>query len=186
MLRSSLLLSLFVCGVHALLCDSIAPASVPDDDFEADVWPGIDKILACTARESVMACLPDMKEGDYSLLSPQQRGILYRSLAGTDVELIRAVLWALPTLGDEQALPYLQALALGQGMLEGNEEIRRAAQECLPLLQANLARKRSPQTLLRASSVSATKSEELLHPAQDVGESEAQQLLRAHVSDGPV
>jgi hypothetical protein len=152
----------------------------------ADVWPGIHKILVCTARESVIACLSDMKEGDSSPLSLQQRGVLYRSLAGTDVELIRAVLQALPSIGDEQALPYVQALALGTGKLKGNEAIRMAAQGCLPLLQANLALKLSPQTLLRASSVSDTKSEELLHPAQDVGASEAQQLLRAHVSDGPV
>lgn len=155
------------------------------DIYPSQMWLGNDyKAFTKAARDAVIACLPDVTDEDASLFSEEQRRVLYCILTGADAPLILAVLQALPYVGNEQAIPYVKSLASGRSAkLNGNDQIVAGAQQCLLLLEENLAKKRTPQTLLRAADGPKTKTAELLHPTQNVGVTETQQLLRPNVSD---
>lgn len=66
---------------------------------------------------------------------------------------------------------------------KANPDIIRAAQECLPFLQANAERQEIQHTLLRASNSQTATSDILLRPAAPAASYPAQ-LLRAGLSAG--
>jgi hypothetical protein len=138
-----------------------------------------DRELKAIAESKLTRLLPRLRASDASLLDEEQRKCLYRALRGRDTNLILAVLKALEQIGDEQAVPFVQKLANGEGLAARNSGIRAAAQECLPALQERAERERASRELLRAASASDTPSDVLLRPAGGTIEADPQQLLRA-------
>jgi hypothetical protein len=138
-----------------------------------------DRALKAIAEDKLKRLLPRLQASDAGLLDEEQRKCLYRALRGRDTNLILAVLKALEQIGDEQAVPFVQKLANGEGLAARYSGIREAAQECLPALQQRAERERSRQTLLRAASASDTPSDMLLRPASGALEADPQQLHRA-------
>ena len=143
--------------------------------------------VVAVAREKLVRLLPQLKASDAQLLDEEQRSILYKALHSKKhyAALRIAILNALQQVGDEKGLPHVQKLAKGEGLTAQEEDILRAAQECLPYLERRVDRLRASQTLLRASSASeamTSSPDMLLRPAMDVGATPSEELLRA--SDG--
>ena len=93
--------------------------------------------------------LPRMKASDAPLLTPDARKAIHSWLAtATDGLLIRrypdtlriAALKALEQVGDSTAVPYVERLARGNFLRLGNDRVRKAALECLPMLKANYSK----------------------------------------------
>lgn len=88
-----------------------------------------------------------------------------------------ALLKGLEQIGDERALPNVEALTRDPYIFPA---VRQAAWDCLPYLQIRAEQAEQAQTLLRASSGSEISPGTLLRPAQGVSTSsnDAQELLR--------
>jgi hypothetical protein len=143
-----------------------------------------DRELKAVAENKLTRLLPSLQASDASLLDEEQRKCLYRALHGRNTELVLAILKALEQVGDDKALPHVEKLAEGEGVVRGDfSRIREAAQACLPALQQRAEWERSRQTLLRAASASDTPSDVLLRPAGGTIEADPQQLLRASVAE---
>jgi hypothetical protein len=143
-----------------------------------------DRELKAVAENKLTRLLPRLQVSDAPLLDEEQRKCLYRALRGRNTELVLAILKALEQVGDEQAVPYVQKLADGEGIAATALRIREAAQACLPALQQRAELERSRQTLLRAASASDTPSDVLLRPASGaLVEADPQQLLRASAAE---
>ncbi|HLK61121.1 MAG TPA: hypothetical protein VKU00_31455 [Chthonomonadaceae bacterium] len=158
------------------------------------------------AERALLALLPQLKTSDARLLNTRQRENLHSILidpsnvveAALKMDLNRrrrartqqayieksrplalALIQAYQQVGDERDLPVVQRLAEGNGVLAKDAEIRAAAQNCLPFLQANAERNRTSQMLLRAAPPPSMTSAELLRPVAALSPNDPQQLLRA-------
>ena len=126
------------------------------------------------------------------MLTPRHHYILNRQLNGKNripyvsrVPFILATLKSYEQIGGMEDLPTVARLAQGKGYAKQNYNIRRAAQECLPYLQARSEGQELRQTLLRASSVSAENSANLLRPAAASSETAPHELLRPAEPEAP-
>ncbi len=105
------------------------------------------------AMAALQRLLPRLGSDERDLLDAQQRGCLYEELktgawwTPSNPWLTVAILNALTDIGDTGALPYVRPLA-ARGV---HSEIQRAAQRCLPILEAQAEKERQSQTLLRAA-----------------------------------
>ena len=97
-----------------------------------------------------------------------------------------AILHAMPILGDASFVVVVQKLAGSKHDPNNPQiaELKTAAQECLPKLEALVERQKSSGTLLRASSINETEYENLLRAASGQEDSQPETLLRA--SDKPM
>lgn len=138
------------------------------------------------ARAALTRLLPRLQDGDAPLLKEPHRAVLRGMLTtmsntnspkDADVDFTLAILKAFEKVGDWKSAPQVKEL---RG-LANPKQIRAAALECLPYLQA-LAEKQKPgETLLRASSASEAASvspETLLRPAAPQQETDPDTLLR--------
>jgi hypothetical protein len=156
---------------------------------EALEWP--DPAIRAMAAQSLTRLLPQLNASDAGLLNVTARGCLYRILrmgnARREEKLLFAILTALEQVGDEDALPYVRRLADGHAMTQVQKRVQRKAAGCLPYLESCADRRRGSQTLLRASSMDATRPEILLRPASGNTVTEPEQLLRAGIqgADNP-
>ncbi len=126
-----------------------------------------------------MRILSSLRTQDTPLLQPKHREALNKYLLkkGTySFPLKIAILKAYQQIGDASALITVEKLL--ERRLTEQEDVYRAAEECLPYLQQNVGRVTEIQTLLRASSP-AEKQEELLRPLQAEKPEEESLLLRA-------
>lgn len=139
------------------------------------------------AIDALTRLLPLMKASDAPLLKEPQRVMLRGILASRgykgfgqyhDNAFMLSILKAFEQVGDWRSLPHVQKLA----QQAKNPDLRAAALECLPFLQA-LAEKHKPsENLLRASSASEAAGvapETLLRPASATEEARPDTLLRA-------
>jgi hypothetical protein len=146
------------------------------------------------ARNALTALLPRLKANDAPLLNDSHRRILRLFVstgggppAGESPLFARrdyapfavAILEAYQQVGDSGDLPVVERLAQGKGAGARDKRIQNAAAACLPYLQQRVEQERAPHTLLRAAGSTDTPAESLLRPAQSVGDSDPQQLLRA-------
>lgn len=144
--------------------------------------------------------LPQLKATDANLLTARHRKILNKSLyieslSGSSfgilheapVEFTLAILKAYEQVGDATSIPFVLQLAQKKGRgARGTrqDQIREAAQDCLPLLQANTGTVGQNQTLLRAADKNVSTSDILLRPASETAAaSDPAQLLRATHTD---
>ena len=129
-----------------------------------------------------MRLLPHLTSADARLLNQQQRTLLYSQLHTAHTKSTApfqiAILKALEQIGDESAIPTVQALALCSLTTPSARQVRDAALHCLEFLpqvaQKNSASQQllrasfseTPQQLLRASPGGGSEqTEHLLHPA---------------------
>ena len=141
-------------------------------------YPQLAKYYA-DARAGLLEQLPQVTDESAYLLRPHERNALYKTLNGTDAELIHAVLRVVPVLGDARALPCVRHLAEGNGLAAANTDLQAEAQSALSLLQARIDNGSSAQGLLRASRHPQTPDEDLLIPARANTNAETRVLLRA-------
>ncbi len=110
-----------------------------------------------------LACLADALKHNRSILS-------------------LSILRTMPFIGNNQALAVVRHLANSRS-LDGNQSIAKAAQACLPALEARVARLNVSETLLRPSSVSEACGKTLLRPAINSKDNASDELLRASLGD---
>ncbi len=124
--------------------------------------------------------LPQVTPSQWEMLSLKQRKALYHLMENRGqiatkrcYEFTLAALKALEQFGGAEAIPTAEYLAKHGS----NQELRRAAQECLPYLETRRDEQSIRQTLLRASQSDSGKEELLRVPthAPDMG---SEQLLR--------
>jgi len=148
---------------------------------EALEWP--DPTIHHVAMLALTKLLPRVKASDNALFTPRQRGNLHRMLTLSNTrqydQCLVAILQALQQIGDETALPYVEHLANAQPMSNRERRVCDAARDCLPFLRERASQTHSSQTLLRASSATATGNEMLVRPAIGVDRGDQEQLLRA-------
>lgn len=142
-----------------------------------------DKEIRREAEQALCLLLPQMRASDAPLLNGDQRKPLYRALKGKNVDLVRAILTAFEQVGDSQAIPSVQRLAHGEGILATNEEIQKAAKSCQGFLEDRAQQEQARQTLLRASNPTIGASDALLRPATETEQIDPDQLLRASVEE---
>jgi HEAT repeat protein len=144
-------------------------------------WP--DRRVQDMAARALVRLLPRLRASDARLLSPTQRGCLYRVLSmrhvGRDSTLVLAILQALQQVGDEAAIPYVQRLARSTTFGPTQRKVRQAAEECLPYLRNSADMQRASQTLLRASAQENVASDALLRPAYTNTTTEPAEMVRA-------
>ena len=157
-----------------------------------DIWGvqgniNYSKKTRAKAAGALTRLLPRLKTSDAALLTEAQRVMLRGVLQNKgyigfgkyqDAAFMVSILRAFEQVGDWKSLPHVQKLA--QDTKRPN--VRAAAIECLPYLEA-LAEKQKPgENLLRASSASEAanmNSDKLLRPADATAEAQPETLLRA-------
>jgi hypothetical protein len=147
---------------------------------EALEWPDSD--LQAVAVKALTRLLPRLQATDGTLLNAHQRGCLYRHLnfhTRSQPEFQLAILKALEQVGDAAAIPHVRKLAKRVALGRLQQQVRRAAQDCLPFLETRAEQRRVSQTLLRASSAAGTTPDMLLRPADSSHAAAPEQLLRA-------
>ena len=143
---------------------------------------------------ALAALLPRLKASDANLLTSRHRYTLNLMLGscfqphlrGIDEEFTLAILKAYEQVGDAKAVPVVEKIANHNPRNAGQRRIQQAAEECLPLLRANLGEVASTQTLLRASTRQADAPAMLLRPAAAASLTPPAELLRvSHADDLP-
>ena len=142
-----------------------------------------DAEMAKIAQETLIKILPRLQASDAHLLNREQRDRLYGTLTSGNKPLTLATLKALEQIGDEKAIPEVEKLANGTRFANIEEnEIRDAANHCLPFLRERAAAQKAGQELLRASGLNMNTAD-LLRPTSSQA-TEPQELLRASVNGG--
>jgi hypothetical protein len=134
-------------------------------------------------RSAAMAALPSILTAVTEQHEGQFRGDtiqgLCRLLKTGDEPLVLAILQAFPHIGNANALNEVQRLAAGEGRAAHEPRTHSAAQRCLPLLQARIARERDPHVLLRGASVPPVPNDQLLRSNPDPAPFDPMEMLRA-------
>ncbi len=153
---------------------------------------GHDRELDAPAQEALIRALSRLKASDAHLITQRQAGLLRGTLASSPyttgnlftslsrrrdahVRLQIAILKAFEQVGDSQSLPVVSHLAKSAA----DARIRKAAEECLPFVEARVELERASQTLLRASSEARPDPDTLLRPAHGESENAPEALLRS-------
>ena len=131
------------------------------------------------AAAALRRLLPRVRASDAGLVSREHLQKLYRALSSDDLNLVLAVLHGLEQIGDEEAIPHVEKLTTRPAFSQAERNVRAAANDCLPGLQARLGRQGVGATLLRAASSPVGDEEDLLRPAARSALSSGEPLLRA-------
>ena len=134
------------------------------------------------ARKALQNLLPRLKESDSALLTLEQRKILLKQLTNDreSPEFLLSILKAFEQIGGEEAISTVTQVYRGLTPSGTFPDVKAAALEILPSLEARKIRQEQSQNLLRPSALSDPQPETLLRPV--MGESshteDATQLLR--------
>jgi hypothetical protein len=137
--------------------------------------------------------LPQMQASDAAMLTAEHRRWLHRCLSTnatskfklpdltllTMADLQIAVLKAMEQVGDEAALPHVEALAEMETKDPERSAVRDAARACLPFLYIHIEQAKIGQELLRAAGDPVT--DHLLVAASGLQQEPKEQLLRADI-----
>jgi hypothetical protein len=125
---------------------------------EALEWPN--RRVQNIAGRLLTQFLPRVKEEDAHLFTDEQRTCLYRRLtpraARTNPELALTILRALPIMGSEPGLPYVERLASRPTFFTLGGRVRAAARATLALLERRIAWSRALETVAAREQVHAT------------------------------
>jgi hypothetical protein len=154
------------------------------------------------AREALIRLLPRLQASDSGLLTERHAAWLRQMLNALPYatgnpfrrfsqrlsrrqdalpRLQIAILKAFEQVGDSNSLPAVDHLA----RRAANPEVRKAAGECLPFLQARLEQERAVQTLLRAASASEPDPGILLRPVRGDRAQDPDALVRPSAAPEP-
>ncbi len=150
-----------------------------------------DKGLRNAAVERLGVLLPRLKASDHDLMTEEQKLALYKAIklplakgAGpADWAFLLAALGALEQIGDERALPFVDAIVERTPSGTKEPEVVEAARACRPALLERIEQQRVAMRLLRPSEAPADAGETLLRPTYGPGQSDPDLLLRP--SDEP-
>jgi hypothetical protein len=131
--------------------------------------------------------LPQMKASDAHLLTSDahqnialwtfgKAGIVRRDIFGPEIAV--ASLEALGQIGNASLIPAVEQLAKKKARTPGQEKVKQAALECLPILRARCAEMATARTLLRASHSEDARPDTLLRPASGSAQTNPAELLR--------
>ncbi len=134
-----------------------------------------DERVSLTSREALIRLLPLVKSSNATVLSVHQLDCLNRALTKPDRSLTLAILKALPFVADASTLQSVKDIALSSK----HAEVREAAKECLPQLEARINEMQARGTLLHPALAPDSPCETLLRPTQTMGATDPSQLLRA-------
>ena len=159
--------------------------------------------VSALAKKKLTELLPAVKASDSGSIGVEERKILLRQLCippndpgyrdpmelfskvayKRELEFRLSILKALEQIGGMQEVEAVERVARGQiSALSASkfpDEIRKAAQDCLPYLKARSEEQRDASQLLRASSVNDLSGDALLRPASSPSETGSELLLRA-------
>ena len=159
--------------------------------------------VSALAKKKLTELLPAVKASDSGSIGVEERKILMRQLCippndpgyrdpmelfskeayKRELEFRLSILKALEQIGGMQEVEAVERVARGQiSALSASkfpDEIRKAAQDCLPYLKARSEEQRDASQLLRASSVNDLSGDALLRPASSPSETGSELLLRA-------
>lgn len=186
------LLSLLVWLLPVLLISNgyskRALASLKQAQDVRSIGPLIEGLSSREYRQDVVLVLTPLlsllRASDAHLLNDRHHESLAQALTQrsdkhvyeTERKFAVAVLKAWEQVGTSKVAPVVEHLA----KTAKNEEVRQAAQACLPFLQARVEQERNEQTLLRATTPPECVAGELLRPAAERSETAPLQLLRPH------
>ncbi len=142
-----------------------------------DRSPGVREAAAAALHEA----LPTLTDAHYGMFGAQSVENLGKVLSHPNSLLVSQTLDALRKVGTSHALPYVEQVA-AQGR---TVRLRDKADEVLGVLRVRQQQEAEAQTLLRAGIAPPIPAQHLLRPAQGVGNTEPQQLLRASDSEYP-
>jgi hypothetical protein len=159
---------------------------------------GHDREVKAPVRETLIRLLPRLKASDAGLLTERHIALLRATLATSPyvtgdlfarlsrrvdahTQLQIAILKAFEQVGDSRSLPVVANLAMS-GV---RPEVRAAAEECLPFLQARVEQERASQTLLRAASAGGSDPSGLLRASQEGQEHAPREMLRPSAEPEP-
>jgi len=154
-----------------------------------------DRETAETARQALIGIMARWTEGDVAALTADQRrrirwmihqhraarqnGIRFRRVPLQESAEFRvAVCRTLGRLGDAEDLRALRQYAAMPAVTVWAREVRQAAREAIPVLEARLAEQNRPHTLLRASTAPVAAPEELLRATSSSPKTPSNELLR--------
>jgi hypothetical protein len=153
-------------------------------------------------EQGLISLLPSLRADEREFVTDDGMKHLISLLASSlNGPLVIAILRSLEQVGDARAVRAVQQLSQGMRQIgslvveaEHNDEVRRAAEHCLPYLQATAERDRLRDLLLRPA-VSTEDNKKLLRPAGFAPSDSPEQLLRpapvekasvAEIDDQPV
>lgn len=137
-----------------------------------------DATTARLAEESLALLLPRLQAEDGTQLHTRHHACLHRALHGYNSTLIRAILQAFETVGDQRDVNPIKRLTACPVWIAENDHIRADARRCLAVIQERMEIRREEETLLRAPAVSISPETGLLQPAANNPPIEASFLLR--------
>ncbi len=152
---------------------------------DALLWP--DESARRIARGGLIRLLPHLTAADTRLLNQQQRTLLYSQLHTAHTKSTAsfqiAILKALEQIGDENAIPTVQALALCSPTSPSARQVRDAALHCLEFLPQVAQKNSASQQLLRASFSETTSPQQLLRASLGSGSEQTEHLLHPSSPD---
>lgn len=126
-------------SLGALDLQDVGPANI-GALVSALKWP--ERRVRDAARTRLTALLPAASADDAAQLTDEQRSFLFdrlrESQAQADPDFVVAVLAALPTIGEENALAGVVRLSTMWACTSNLDPVKRAAQMCLPALEQRL------------------------------------------------
>lgn len=141
-----------------------------------------DKRIASLAAMILTAILPHITPQESEVIDEEQRMVLYTHLemrhSRKNAPLIIATLKSLEKIGDADAVPYVEQLALSNARSQSEEWIRESALICLPLLRRKIAEREA--AILEAKQAATTAAPNLQHSlVETVEEVKTEAQLRA-------
>jgi hypothetical protein len=145
-----------------------------------------DPEVQLAVREGLAQLLPRLHASDAHLLNAEQRRILRKQMSAQPSlknqqptrMFVEAAVKGLEQVGDESFLETLENLANGHGF-GVFDEVKEAAERCLPFLKQRILNERLSHDLLRAASNNQSYDpDDLLRPAASIAPTDPAQLLR--------
>lgn len=147
--------------------------------------------IKATIRTALKSRLPQLRATQVASWTKTQKQALLMPLKTPlqDPELTLLLLKTLEQVGDTHAIPAVRKLTKlsswgAYNDVRNVERINKAAEECLPYLEARIEPTRQSETLLRPSDIAQVAAPDtLLRPAYSHNETPPEQLLRDMASD---
>jgi hypothetical protein len=155
------------------------------DEANMVSWPrllpnicGKPKELSVMINQSVIRIVSLLGPEDEIDITNFERGMLLEALRSSSSNLVMALLSLTEQIGDSRELQVIKSLENGKYSAASNPEVREAAANCQSVIEARLAIKAQPDTLLRASQ-SSNQAAALLRPVGITNKDDESVLLRA-------
>lgn len=163
-------------------------ATIPDSDVRA-IGPLLEAMrladMEGIPQRALKELLPQLEPGDAVLFTDAHRHCLHLALDDPNTDLVILLLKALEKIGDGRSIGVVKRLANGSGRARIDPQVLRAAQHCLPLLEARSIHDTASHTLLRASAQEPENGAGLLRSVSEHSDDAPRELLRPIVENNP-